>query len=66
MSKIFHIGIPKSGTTTIQTFLENDERVALTRSTFFTTSKWWRQHEEKLETNKINVESNETLITSGF
>jgi hypothetical protein len=66
LNKIFHIGIPKSGTTTIQSFLENDERINLTRSTFFSTSSWWINKEEKLKEDKVNIESNETLITSGF
>ena len=66
MSKVFHIGIPKSGTTSIQSVLEKDERIALSRSAYFTTSLWWTHKEEPLVTNKINIESNETLITAGF
>lgn len=66
MSKVFHIGIPKSGTTTIQAILEKDERVALSRSTYFTTSSWWTANEEPLQKNKVNIESNETLVTAGF
>ena len=52
MSKIFLIGIPKSGTTTIQSFLKIDKRIALTRFTFFTTSKWWLKQEEKFIADK--------------
>lgn len=66
MNKVFHIGIPKSGTTTVQSVLVKDERIALSRSTYFTTSSWWTSKEESLVTNKINIESNETLITAGF
>jgi len=66
LSKVFHIGIPKSGTTSIQSVLEKDERIALSRSAYFTTSLWWTHKEEPLVTNKINIESNETLITAGF
>jgi len=66
LSKVFHIGIPKSGTTTIQAILEKDERVALSRSVYFTTSSWWTAIEEPLIKNKVNIESNETLVTGGF
>ena len=66
MTKIFHIGIPKSGTTTIQSILENDERITLTRSNFFTTSSWWLGEDTSLEKGKVNIESNETLISGGF
>ena len=66
MSKVFHIGIPKSGTTTIQAILEKDERIKLSRSAYFTTSSWWTSKEEPLDKNKVNIESNETLITGGF
>tara|TARA_R110002050_G_scaffold300525_2_gene470337 strand:- start:1655 stop:2515 length:861 start_codon:yes stop_codon:yes gene_type:complete len=66
LSKVFHIGIPKSGTTTIQAILEKDERVALSRSTYFTTSSWWTTIEEPLQKNKVNIESNETIVTAGF
>lgn len=62
---VFHLGIPKSGSTSIQTILENDKRIELTRSRFYTTKEWW---EKTLvdNTKQIVIESNETLISGGF
>jgi Sulfotransferase domain len=66
MQRIFHIGIPKSGTTTIQKTLQNDERIVLTRSRFLTSSDWWINKPETYADNELVVESNETLISGGF
>lgn len=66
MQDLFHIGIPKSGTTSIQDVLSNDERIHVTRSRHFTSKDWWTLKEEKLPENKIIIESNETLISGGF
>lgn len=62
---VFHIGIPKSGTTSIQYLLEKDKRVELTRSTFYSTRAWWENTIIENH-NKVVVESNETLISGGF
>jgi len=66
MQDIFHIGIPKSGTTSIQRTLKNDERILLTRSRYFTSKDWWLDKKNKISTDKIIIESNETLISGGF
>jgi len=66
MQRIFHIGIPKSGTTTIQGTLQNDERIVLTRSRFLTSSDWWINKPETYKDDELVVESNETLISGGF
>jgi Sulfotransferase domain len=66
MQRIFHIGIPKSGTTTIQETLQNDERIVLTRSRFLTSSDWWINKPETYKDGELVVESNETLISGGF
>ena len=66
MSRVFHIGIPKSGTTSIQAILGEDERVELLRSTFYTTSRYWTAKDKEKVSDKIYIESNETLVTSGY
>lgn len=64
--KIFHIGIPKSGTTTIQKTLANDSRLKVTRSRLYTSGEWWLSNGNKEHNDKILVESNETIISGGF
>lgn len=65
--KVFHIGIPKSGTTTVQKTLANDPRIQLTRTGKFTDASWWYTNvNEKAIGNKMVVESNETLVSGGF
>ncbi len=66
MQDVFHIGIPKSGTTTIQHTLNNDNRVKVTRSRYFTSSDWWCNKEKVNSKGKLVIESNETLISGGF
>ncbi len=66
MTRVFHIGIPKSGTTSVQNLLTRDDRVFLSRSKYYSTSNWWTEKEEEIALDKIFVESNETLISSGF
>ena len=66
MQQLFHIGIPKSGTTTIQSTLENDPRLYVTRSRYFTSKDWWLTKQEDFPDDRIIVESNETMISGGF
>ena len=63
---VFHIGIPKAGSTSIQDLLNNDERVTVTRSRFYTSKLWWKNHKIINEPEKVVIESNETLISGGF
>ncbi|OAB75739.1 sulfotransferase domain-containing protein [Cochleicola gelatinilyticus] len=64
--RLFHIGIPKSGTTSVQQTLQNDPRLHVSRSRFFTGKEWWTLNRPELPSNKICVESNETLLSGGF
>lgn len=66
MSRFIHIGIPKSGTTTVQKSFLNDPRIILTRSTFYNASNWWLKPPNQTKANKVILESNETLISGGF
>ncbi len=63
---VFHIGIPKAGSTSIQNLLNNDKRIIITRSRFYTSKQWWENHKIINETGKVVIESNETLISGGF
>ncbi|MFB9052849.1 sulfotransferase domain-containing protein [Formosa undariae] len=65
--QVFHIGIPKSGTTTLQNILNNDDRLFVSRSSVFTTKDWWFKGSAlNTSTDKIVIESNETIISGGF
>lgn len=66
MYQLFHIGIPKSGTTSVQKTLNNDPRIHVSRSRFFTGKEWWSSQRPELPSDKIIVESNETLVSGGF
>lgn len=66
MQDVFHIGIPKSGTTTIQHTLYSDDRIKVSRSRFFTSKDWWLVDTKKRNNKKVVIESNETLISGGF
>lgn len=62
----FHIGIPKSGTTSIQEVLGKDDRIHVTRSRFYTASNWWTENTKTINNDKVIIESNETIIMGGF
>jgi len=60
----FHIGVPKSGTTTIQTVLERDPRLNRILSNYFhlvSSSPIYGYCKE----NVINIESDETIVRQG-
>ena len=63
---LFHIGIPKSGTTSVQSTLNNDDRLLITRSRYFTSKDWWIDEYPEYPSDKIVMESNETLVSGGF
>lgn len=59
---IFHIGCLKSGTTTLQEYLAQDERINLIlKSRYFNTSKWDTENYEYSNSEKINIESDENI-----
>lgn len=63
---VFHIGIPKSGSTSLQHVLGNDPRILVSRSRFCTSADWWSDTVSENNTNKVIVESNETLLSGGY
>ena len=60
--KFYHIGVPKTGTTTIQELLELDERVNVIRSRYFNTNKYYESEYDFFKPGMLNIESDETLI----
>lgn len=61
-----HVGLPKTGTTSIQRVLEDDPRVCQVQSRMFNGKTWWEVPHEKPAEGEVVVESNENLITGGF
>ncbi len=60
----FHIGLPKTGTTSIQYLLEKDQRINLIfKSGFFTTTDFWTSVYDFYDAEKqVNIESDETMV----
>lgn len=60
---LYHIGIPKSGTTTIQSLLRKDERLHRIGSHLIGSYKYWEQDFMKeCHPDRINIVSNENLV----
>src|SRR4051812_4235240 len=61
--EIFHIGIPKSGTTTLQAVLRKDERFHRIGSHLIGSYKFWDENFLlECKPDKINIVSNENLV----
>jgi hypothetical protein len=61
--QFFHIGAPRTGTTTIQVTLSADSRVNLFRSQFFNTPLWYSGRPDfEVASDRVNVLSAETLV----
>jgi hypothetical protein len=60
--RYFHIGVPKSGTTTLQRVLGADPRIHLARSRHFNTSRFYVEPYPEAPTDRLLVESDETLV----
>ena len=58
----FHIGIPKSGTTTIQAVLEMDSRINKISSRYFQTPKYFMEDYNHCKHDLLNIESDETIV----
>lgn len=65
---IFHLGLPKTGTTTIQYILGKDPRINLIRNRYFNTIDWWTMDWRFSKPGMINVvsEENQVLQSEGF
>jgi len=62
--KFYHIGLPKTGTTTLQTILRRDPRVHCIGSRYFNTHQWWTEdyEGETDEGNIIDIVSEENIV----
>lgn len=61
--KIIHIGVPRSGTTTIQRVLAQDPRVNLCNSRYFQNARWLEGgYETGVVRDRVNVHSDETMV----
>lgn len=58
----FHIGVPKSGTTTLQRALGDDPRIHVARSRHFNTSRFYVETYPEAPADRVLVESDETLV----
>src|SRR5436190_12844517 len=61
--QFYHIGAPRTATTTIQDTLRADARVHLFRSGFFNTPLWYSGRPDfEIAPERVNVLSAETLV----
>lgn len=58
----FHIGIPKSGTTTIQAVLDMDPRINKIAGRYFQTPGYFTEDYNHCKPNLLNIESDETIV----
>jgi Sulfotransferase domain len=58
----FHIGVPKSGTTTLQHALRQDPRIHLAQTRHFNTSRYYVEPYPEAPKGRLLVESDETLV----
>lgn len=64
-SVFFHIGLMKTGTTTIQDYLNRDQRINLIlKKKYFNTNQFFYRKYDYLKDEKINIESDEQLFTN--
>ncbi|WP_442508723.1 sulfotransferase domain-containing protein [Novipirellula sp. SH528] len=60
-----HIGIPKSGTTTVQNNLMRDPRINYINTFYFHKADYWQTKDFELAEDKTNIVSNETFSVRG-
>lgn len=60
-----HVGIPKSGTTTIQDAIRVDPKVNYIQTHCFHKRKYWDPREFELDTTRPNLVSDETYVVRG-
>lgn len=60
---VFHIGMPRAGSTTLQSVLRSDPRVHMVQSRSYWGTAWWDDHlEEPAPEALVRVESAESLV----
>lgn len=60
--EIFHLGMPKTGTTSIQHYLKQDKRINLIRNYYFNSPKWWLEDYKYCASDRINIASDENQV----
>ncbi len=60
-----HVGIPKSGTTTIQDVVRNDSKINYIETYYFHKRDYWQDQEFELEKARPNLVSDETFVVRG-
>jgi len=62
--QFYHIGLPKTGTTSLQTVLRRDERINCIRNRYFNTHQWWTEDYDCFSENKdiIDIVSEENIV----
>ena len=64
--RFFHIGLPRTGTTTLQDVFRRDQRIALSEDRFFQTSAYYfKPVPFSAPGDRIGVHSDETLLRQG-
>lgn len=58
----YHIGLPKTGTTTIQHILRSDDRINLIGNRYFNKFDYWKRPYTFLKEGKLNIVSEENQI----
>jgi hypothetical protein len=66
MAKLYvHVGIPKSGTTTIQDVVCNDPKIHYIKTFYYHKALYWLDREFELDTQRPNLVSDETFVVRG-
>jgi len=62
--KFYHIGLPKTGTTTLQTVLKRDKRVNCIRNRYFNTHQWWTEDYDYCSNDErhVDIVSEENIV----
>jgi hypothetical protein len=60
--QFYHIGLPKTGTTTIQHVLRSDDRLHVTGTRFFSRFAYWEKPFSHAKPGQINIASEENLV----
>ena len=60
-----HVGIPKSGTTSIQDNLRGDQRINFIDTFYFHKADYWSHKDFTLSEDQVNLVSNETFSVRG-
>lgn len=63
--KYYHIGLPKTGTTTIQSILTKDDRInAIVYSRYFNTNSFFEEKYDEVSEEKVSIETDENIVKS--